>query len=103
MKKTRTPEQCKNVHSLLKRKFNTLHDVVEAMRLQLELEEDYEKLLNKYEKDIKVYQLENKLKDERFDDMRYESLLSKKVTEDDKKFKTVEELAVRDHSRLYKT
>ena len=35
--------------------------------------------------------------------MRYESLLSKKVTEDDKKFKTVEELAVRDHSRLYKT
>jgi len=32
LKKTRTPEQCKNIHSLLKRKFNTLEEVVHAMQ-----------------------------------------------------------------------
>lgn len=36
LKKSRTPEQCKNIHSLLKRKFHSLLDVVEALRRELE-------------------------------------------------------------------
>lgn len=31
LRKTRTPEQCKNIHSLLKRKFPTLEEVIGAM------------------------------------------------------------------------
>jgi len=41
MKKKRTPEQCKNIHSLLKRKFIKLEEVIEAMRVELEGEENY--------------------------------------------------------------
>jgi hypothetical protein len=50
LKKTRTPEQCKNIHSLLKRKFNSLVEVVEALARELEHEEHYERLTSKYER-----------------------------------------------------
>ena len=52
LKKSRTPEQCKNIHSLLKRKFNTLEEVVNAMQNELLEEENYDKFINKYEKEI---------------------------------------------------
>jgi hypothetical protein len=35
LKRSRTPEQCKNIHSLLKRKFATLQEVVDAMEKEL--------------------------------------------------------------------
>lgn len=50
LKKSRTPEQCKNIHSLLKRKFNSLEEVVDAMERELHSEENYPKFLTKYER-----------------------------------------------------
>lgn len=50
LKKSRTPEQCKNIHSLLKRKFNSLEDVVEAMDKELNSEENYYKFVSRYER-----------------------------------------------------
>jgi DNA anti-recombination protein RmuC len=50
LKKSRTPEQCKNIHSLLKRKFNSLEEVVDAMQKELQAEENYDKFVSKYER-----------------------------------------------------
>jgi hypothetical protein len=52
MKKARTPEQCKNIHSLLKRKFSSLEEIVRAMQGELQHEDNYEKMLLKYEREI---------------------------------------------------
>ena len=52
LKKSRTPEQCKNIHSLLKRKFPNLKSVLRAMISELSAEINYEKLVAKYQKDI---------------------------------------------------
>jgi len=35
LKKKRTPEQCKNIHSLLKRKFDTFREMWEAIAEEL--------------------------------------------------------------------
>lgn len=63
LKKSRTPEQCKNIHSLLKRKFASLEEVVQAMQKELQSEENYQKLVSKYERDIEKFEKEHMLFD----------------------------------------
>lgn len=48
LRKTRSPEQCKNIHSLLKRKFESIEEIVQQMQPELETEDHYERLLLKY-------------------------------------------------------
>jgi len=48
LKKSRTPEQCKNIHSLFKRKFNSLVEVALALQRELENQENYDRLSAKY-------------------------------------------------------
>jgi hypothetical protein len=82
LKKTRTPEQCKNIHSLLKRKFASLQEVVDAMQAELENEDNYEKIATKYEREIEKFEAENRLFDGVAEDRKgFEPLRSKRVTE----------------------
>ena len=63
MKNKRTPEQCKNIHSLLKRKFTSIPGIVANMQPELEREENYPRLLLKYEREILAFEKKNCIKD----------------------------------------
>lgn len=67
----KTPEQCKNMHSLLKRKSHNIRDQVQIIIDEVQHEENYRKYLKKYENSIAEFEERNPLLPDRYEPIEY--------------------------------